>query len=57
MCWLIEFAAPLINRCSVDHDGKTPYERLKGKKSNMFGSDFGERVLFRREPVSSKLAQ
>ena len=57
LCWLVEFAALLINRYSVGHDGKTPYERLKGKKSNMFGFEFGERVLFRRVPVSAKLAK
>ena len=54
---MVEFAALLINRYSVGHDGKTPYESLKGKKSNMFGFEFGERVLFRRVPVSSKLAK
>ena len=57
LCWLVEFAAFLINSYSVGHDGKTPYERLKGKKSNMFGFEFGERVLFRRVPVPAKLAK
>ena len=37
LCWLVQFAALLINRSSVGHDGKTPYERLKGMTSNMFG--------------------
>ena len=57
LCWLVEFAALLINRYSVGHDGKTPCERLKRKKSNVVGSEFGERVLFRRVHVSAKLAK
>ena len=57
LCWLVEFAALLISRYSVGHDGKTPYERVKGRKSNMFGFESGERVLFRRVPVSAKLAK
>ena len=57
LCWLVEFAALLISRCSLGHDSKTLYELLKGKKSNTFGFEFGERVLFIRVPVPSKLAQ
>ena len=57
LCWLVEFAALLISRYSVGHDCKTPYERLKGRKSNMFGFEFGERVLLRRVPVCAKLAK
>ena len=57
LCWLVEFAALVISRYSVGHDGKTLYERLKDKKSNMFGFEFGDRVLIRRVPVSSKLAK
>ena len=54
---LVECAAILMNRYSVGHDGKTPYERLKGNNTNMFGFEFGETVLFRRVPVPSKLAK
>ena len=31
LSWLVEFAAVLVNRYEVGHDGKTPYERLRGK--------------------------
>ena len=57
LCWLVEFAELLISRYSFGHDSKTLYERLKGKNSNTFGFEFGERLLFRRVPVPSKLAQ
>ena len=55
---LVECAAILTNRYSVGHDGKTPYERLKGATTPT-GLDlsFGETVLFRRVPVPSKLAK
>ena len=41
----------------MGQDGKTPYERFKGRNSNIFGFEFGGRVLFRRVLVSSKLAK
>ena len=48
LAWLVEFAAVLINRFEVGHDGKTPYERLRGKSSKLLGLEFGERLHFRR---------
>ena len=45
--WLIEYAAVLINRGQVGADGKTAYERLKGKKAVLPGLQFGERVLWK----------
>ena len=35
LSWLVEFAAVLVNRYEVGHDGKTPYERLRGKQSQL----------------------
>ena len=32
MAWLVEYAAHLVNRFEVGKDGKTSYERCKGKK-------------------------
>ena len=29
LCWLVEFAAYLMNRCDVGSDGKTPLQRLQ----------------------------
>ena len=31
LCWLVEFAAYLINRCDIGTDGKTPLHRLYGQ--------------------------
>ena len=31
-CWLVAFAAYLMNRCDIGSDGKTPLQRLHGSK-------------------------
>ena len=49
IAWLVEFASVLLNRYCVSHDGYTAYERLKKKKSRLFGVEFGERVHWRRQ--------
>ena len=41
LSWLVEFAAVLVNRYEVGHDGKTPCERLRGKQSRLLGLEFG----------------
>ena len=38
LAWLIEFSGVIINRYLVSKDGKTSYERMKGKPSKMLGS-------------------
>ena len=45
--WLVEYAAVLLNRGQVGQDGKTSYERLKGKPASLPGMQFGERLLWR----------
>jgi hypothetical protein len=57
VAWLVEFAAVLVNRYEVGHDGKTPYERLRGKQSRLLGLEFGERLHCRRNRVPGKLAK
>ncbi len=57
VAWLVEFAAVLVNRYEVGHDGKTPYERLRGRSSKLLGLEFGEMVNFRRTRLSGKLAK
>ena len=42
--WLVEYAAVLLNRGRVSADGKTAYERLKGKRAALAGMQFGERI-------------
>ena len=46
--WLIEWAAHVLNRFEVRKDGRTAYERCKGKKAKHLGIEFGEAVLWRR---------
>ena len=39
------------------HDGRTPHERLKGKKATMITMEFGERVHHRKKPSIGPLAK
>ena len=57
LAWLVEFAGVLVNRYEVGRDGKTPYERLRGKPSRLLGLEFGEKVNFRRTPIGARLAK
>ena len=43
--WIVEYATHLLNRFEVSHDGKTAYERCKGKAAKHMGIEFGEAVL------------
>ena len=42
-----EYTAYLLNRLEVGKDGKTGYERAKGKRACVMGVEFGEKVLFK----------
>ena len=55
--WLMEHAAFLLNRGEVGHDGRTSFERCKGKHGRMPGMESGEKVLWRRKPVGGHLAK
>jgi hypothetical protein len=55
--WIVEYAAFLLNRFEVGRDGKTSYERCKGKKSKLLGIEFGEAVLWRRKPIAGALGK
>ena len=43
--WIVEHAAVIVNKGQVGADGKTAYERLKGKPAHLCGLEFGERIL------------
>ena len=45
--WMAEYAGYLLNRQEVGHDGKTSYERSKGKKAKAFGIVFSKRCCGR----------
>ena len=49
MAWLIEHAADVLSKFQVGEDGKTGYERLKGKKYDKELAEFGEKVHYRFE--------
>ena len=55
--FMAEHAAYLLNRLDVGVDGKTAYERNKGKKATVLGVEFGEKLLYkvRRGAKSEKL--
>ena len=42
-CWLVEFAAYLMNRCDIGSDGKTPLHRLHEQKKKTHRSWNSER--------------
>ena len=46
LLWLIEYAGVNISRQKVHSDGKTSYEKLKGKKCSRSICEFGEKVLY-----------
>ena len=45
-----EYAAYLLNRREIGKDGKTAYERCKGKKATVLGIEFGEKLLYKVRP-------
>ena len=42
--WMVNHAADIINKFRVGHDGKTSYERVKGKPYKREIVEFGEKV-------------
>ena len=44
LCWLVEFAAYLMN--SLGSDGKAPLQRLHGRRDNTPIPEFGEKLLY-----------
>ena len=55
--WMAEYAAVLLNRFEVGRDGKTAFERCKGKKSKTLGLEFGEGLLWKRKPSGGALGK
>ena len=48
LAWLVAFAAVLVNRYEVEHDGKTPCERSRSNKFKLLGLELGELLKIRR---------
>jgi hypothetical protein len=55
--WLVEYSAFLLNRFEVSSDGKTSYERCKGKYAKTLGLEFGETLMWRRKPAGGALGK
>ena len=53
MAWLVSHAADVVNKFRVGSDGKTAYERAKGKTFKREVVEFGERVFCRRGKVDN----
>ena len=47
MKWMVEHAAGTLNRCEVGKDGRTAYERIRGKKYRGEAYEFGRKVFHR----------
>jgi len=50
--WMSEYCAFLLNRYEVSADGKTSYERMKGKKSKQQGLEIGEGLMFKKKRIN-----
>jgi hypothetical protein len=49
VAFLAEYAAYLLNRLEVGKDGKTAWERSRGKSGNVMGIEFGEKVMYKKK--------
>ena len=54
MTWMVEYAASLLRRCLVTSDGRTPYEKIKGRASRRPVAVFGEKVWYKPSHGRSK---
>ena len=55
LTWLCEYAGHMMNRLEVSADGKTAYERCKGKTGEVLGFEFGEKVLWKYSQGGPKM--
>ena len=55
--WIVEWSAHVLNRFEVGKDGRTSYERCKGKPARHLGIEFGEAVLWSRKPSGGPLGK
>ena len=51
--WLVESAAWTLNRYEVGKDGKTAYERAKGKPFELPVAEFAEKVTYLKQKKKS----
>ena len=53
MAWLCEHAAYLLNRLEIGRDGKTSYERSRGKRATVLGLEFAEKIFWKEKPLGT----
>ena len=53
----MEWAARSLNRLEIGNDGRTSYERCKGKQAKHPGIEIGEAILWRRKPIGGALGK
>merc|ERR1712240_171121 len=54
MTWLVQHAADCLSKYQVGEDGKTAYERWKGKPFNRPAVEFGEKIHYRKSAKGPK---
>ena len=54
LTWTCEYSMYVLNRLEVGKDGKTAYERCKGKKAKVLGFEFGEKILWKARPGTTQ---
>ena len=57
MPWIVEWSAHVLNRFEVGKDGRTAFERCKGKRNKHLGIEFGEAVLWRKKHPGGALGK
>ena len=55
--WLVEMVGWMMSRADVGADGKTGYERCKGRRAKLPGMEFGEAVLWKRRREGGPLGK
>ena len=55
--WLVEMVGWMMSRADVGADGKTGYERCKGRRARLPGMEFGEAVLWKRRREGGPLGK
>ena len=55
--WLVEAVGWTMTRAQVGMDGKTAYERSRGRMAKLPGMDFGEGVMWKRRREGGPLGK
>ena len=57
VAWVVQYAGDLLSKYFIEHDGKTPIQRLTGKVAREEILEMGESVLYRSyKDADGKLA-